>query len=177
MSMDEQGKIYGLIVQAQEMQKYALEFRGTAQEAVNTIPGSVRQGMREAAREIISGEAKEASACLASTAREAREATDQLRLLLSKTWMMHCLWLVIAALVIGVVGYMSFGFLISKQASELEDLQIQAQRMEAVVNKLNSKLGKAEITTCNDRPCIRVDGRPGGFTGKNGQDYMVIYGY
>lgn len=177
MSMDEQGKIYGLIVQAQEMQKYALEFRGTAQEAIKTIPISVRQGMQEAAREVISDKAETAAADLASAAGEARAATDQLRQMLSTARSLHVLWLAVAALVIGAVSYAGFGFLISRQASELEDLQIQAQQMEEVVNKLNSKLGKAEITKCGDRPCIRVDSRPGSYTGKKGQDYMVIYGY
>lgn len=90
----------------------------------------------------------------------------------------HIQRLTLAALVIGTVicfGLVSF---VKYQTSKLEDLTSRAETMQKTVDRLSDQYGKAKFSTCNGRPCIRVNERFGKFgETKDGELYMVIYGY
>ena len=57
MQYTNEEKIFGLIVQAQEMQKYALEFRETAKKVINGLPDAAKNAISESAT-IIENQAK-----------------------------------------------------------------------------------------------------------------------
>lgn len=166
--------LYGLIVQAQEMQKFALEFQETALKAVNAVPDAAKAGTGEAIIE----RTKEAAESLETASKKAIDASDQLRITMSRAWTVHILGLVVAALVIAVTVYAGLGIAAKRKTAELETLTVQAQEMEAAVEKLDAKLGKIKLSNCSGRPCVRVDERPGRYGDSNkGELYMVIYGY
>lgn len=48
--MNREDEVFGLIVQAQEMQKYALEFRFTAEDTLRKLPEASREAINDAAR-------------------------------------------------------------------------------------------------------------------------------
>lgn len=94
------------------------------------------------------------------------------------TMRVHIQWLVLAALVVVTVICFGLTFGVKYQAAELEDLTAQARTMQATIDKLGDQYGKAQLSTCGGRPCVRVDEslRQYGET-KKGEVYMVIYGY
>ena len=51
--MQDQDKIFGLIAQAEDIQKHALALQRSAQDAVKTLPDASRAAVRDAAKEFI----------------------------------------------------------------------------------------------------------------------------
>lgn len=170
--------LYGLIVQAQEMQKFALDFQKIALKAVDAIPIAAKSGTREAAREILIEGSQEAAESLKAASKKAIDASHQLRRTMSRAWLVHILWLAVAAIVITAIVFAGLGIAAKRKMATLDALTVQVQEMEAAREKLETKLGKIKLSTCSDRPCVRVDERPGRYgDSKKGELYMVIYGY
>ena len=51
--MQDQDKIFGLIAQAEDIQKHAVALQRAAQEAIKTLPDASRTAIRDAAKEFI----------------------------------------------------------------------------------------------------------------------------
>lgn len=171
-------KIYGLIVQAQEMQKYALEFKGFAEDAVKKLPDAAKNAVREAAKEYIIEGMERASKSLQDVTGDAATASETLQQTLRWKWTIHALSLVLVAMVILAALYFGAGAMISYKTDELNLLSEQISIMEARINKLSKDGGKAIVTECSEqkRPCIRVDKDKVEYTRGN-EVYMIIHGY
>lgn len=171
-------KIYGLIVQAQEMQKFALEFKYAAEDIVKSVPDAVRIAVRDSSREIIIEGTEKASKGLLEASRVATAAAAELREAQTTTMLKHSVYLILLAFILSASIYVGLGFFASQRAAELDELTAQAKAMQKTVEKLNSQYGKAMFSTCEGRPCVRVDQKPGEYgETKNGELYMVLFGY
>ena len=110
--MQDEDKIYGLIVQAQAMQKAALEFQETAEALLKSVPTGVpdvvRDAIRDTAKEIIKETIKDASMDLRRASKEAAAASEELRSILRWAWPIHVFCLVLAAVVVMAIIYFVF---------------------------------------------------------------------
>ena len=79
MTQAAEDKVYGLIVQAQEMQRFALEFKGTAEGVLKILPDACRNAVRDAAREFITEGAENANKSLLDASKEAIAAAGAIR--------------------------------------------------------------------------------------------------
>ena len=176
--MEDDDKIYGLIVQAQEMQKYALEFKGFAEDAVKKLPDATKNAVREAAKEYIIEGVERVSTSIQNAAVATSTASETLQQTLRWKWTIHALSLVLVAIVILAALYFGAGAMISYKTDELNLLNEQILIMEARINKLSKDGGKAIVTECGEqkRPCIRVDKNKVEYTRDN-EVYMIIHGY
>lgn len=181
--MQNEEKIYGLIVQAQEMQKYCLEFKDTAEHVINSLPDTAKEAIKESSDEIIIEATKKAYGSLIAASTLADEASKKINSAISGALLKHISLVFIVGIIILSSVYFVSDFLINKKSAELDTLKIQIKEMESVIETLNSQYGKAEFSMCrNDegqrRPCIRVDYDAGTFGDvQNGKAFMVIYGY
>lgn len=178
MSQATEDKIYGLIVQAQEMQKFCLEFKGSAEEVVRSLPDATRSAVRDATREIIVEGTEKASRGLLEASRGATAAAAELHGAHDGALIRHSVYLFLVAVVICAGLWFGLGFMVERRAAELDELTNQARAMQATVEKLNSQYGKAQFSTCGGRPCIRVDERAGRYgESKKGESYYVLFNY
>ena len=176
--MQEQDKIFGLIAQAEDIQKHAVTIQGAVQDALKTLPGTARDAIREAAREILIQEAQKASEGLLDASRGAIVAAEEIRNAQAGALLKHSLILCLVAVMISAAIYFGLGFLAKQRAAELAELADRARTMRATVDKLNSEYGKAMFSTCKGRPCVRVDERAGRYgEPQKGELYMVIFNY
>ena len=51
--MQDENKIFGLIAQAEDIQKHAVALQRAAQDAIKTLPDASRAAVRDAAKEFI----------------------------------------------------------------------------------------------------------------------------
>ena len=177
--METEDKIYGLIVQAQEMQKFCLEFKGAAEGVIKTLPGVARDAVGDVAKEIIVEGTKKVSVGLLDASNKAMAAADELRrvhtvALLKHIFVLACIAVLLAA------GLWTWG---NWTWSDVQTARTELALLQATVEKLESQYGKATLRMCtasdgSKRPCIRTDERAGLFgEPKKGETYRVIYGY
>lgn len=176
MSQATEDKIYGLIVQAQEMQKFCLEFKGSAEGVVKTLPDATRNAVRDVARELIVEGTEKASRSLEEASRRATAAASELHEAHSGALLRHFVCLFLVAVVICAALWFGLGFMVERRAAELDELTNRAKAMQTTVEKLNRQYGKAQFSTCGGRPCIRVDERAGRY-GDKGELYYVLFNY
>jgi hypothetical protein len=148
--MQEADKLYGLIVQAQEMQKYALEFRGTAEDAVERLPEAVRDAVWSAAREILTKEAEKASQGILEASSVASAAADELRGAQTRALLKHVVCLLLVGVVMVTSLYFGAGFLIRGRLDELERLGRDVAAYRGAVAELESKTWGVEFITFRD---------------------------
>lgn len=187
--MQNDDKIYGLIAQAEDIQKHAISLQSTAESVVKNIrvtaedafralPDATRGAVRDAAREIIVEGTEKASRGLLDASSRAMAASEQLRGAGAAALTKHIAVLFFVAIVISAAIYFGLGFLAKQRAAELDELTAQARAMQATVEKLNSQYGKAQFNTCDGRPCIRVEEKDEKrYTTDGGAVYRIIYGY
>ena len=101
--MQDQDKIFGLIAQAEDIQKHALALQRSAQDAVKTLPDASRGAVRDAAREFITEAAEKASRGLLDASNEAKATSAALR----RTGLLQGVFILAVALV--VIGVLSLG--------------------------------------------------------------------
>jgi hypothetical protein len=187
--MEDKDKIYGLIVQAQEMQKFALEYHAKANNTLKALPGTVRDAVTAAAIESIKDGTKKASEDLSAASSDIKTVSAKVNAVAGRlekvdesmqgAWVLHVVLLVAVGVIISLGIYVLMGLWLRSQAEYLSELKDEAATMRNTIRELKTDLGKAQITTCGSahRSCIRVDERPGTFEGQNGEKYMVIFGY
>ena len=87
--MQNEEKIYGLIVQAQEMQKYCLEFKDTAEQVINSLPDTAKEAIKESSDEIIIEATKKAYGSLIAASTLADEASKKINSAISGALLKH----------------------------------------------------------------------------------------
>lgn len=80
-------------------------------------------------------------------------------------------------MVVSVVAFASVRWVTSSLRDEAAELRKEVTILKAQVKEFNDKAGKAELTTCNGRLCIRVDKQAVSYTSQNGGQFMIIHGY
>lgn len=177
--METEDKIYGLIVQAQEMQKFCLEFKGTAEGVIKTLPGVARDTVGDVAKEIIVEGTKKASVGLLDASSKAMVAAEELSRAHTAALIKH-IFVLTCTTVLFAAGLWAWG---NWAWSDVQTARAELAQLQAAVEKLESQYGKATLSMCtetngNKRPCIRTDERAGLFGDpKKGETYRVIYGY
>lgn len=176
-------KIYGLIVQAQEMQKYALEFRGTAENAVKNLRSGIddalerltnasRNAVSEAARTLIASEAEKASRGLLDASKGAMAAAAELRGAQTGALIKHIFVLFLVAVVIGVVLYGGTRYF----TSELNGLKAAVRKERATLAELQSKTWGLELgANSKSRWIVLPKGQNFGDTGDTQDGRRAIF--
>lgn len=176
--MQDEDKIFGLIAQAEDIQKHAVALQRSAQDAIKTLPDASRAAVRDAAREFITEGAEKASRGILEASREALAASAELRGTQMTTLLKHILCLVLVAVVIVTALYFGSGQLIRSRLAEAQRLSSQVAALEASAMDFAQRAGKAVLATCGERLCVRVDERAGRFgETQNGELYMVLFNY
>lgn len=144
--MQDENKIFGLIAQAEDIQKHAVTLQRAAQDAVKTFPEAARGAVRDAAREFIVQGAETASKCLLGASDEAKAAASALR----RTGLMQGVFLLVVALVIIGVGYFVGGWVLKSRVTELAELKAAIRAEEATLAELQSKTWGLELVNYQD---------------------------
>ena len=172
--MNTEDKILGLIAQAEDIQRHAVALQRDTQDALKTLPEATRGVIRDAARDFIVQGAETASRGLLEASSMANEAAKRL----SAVWLKQGIFLVALALVLMAGFYFGSKFLLSRTMDNLVAAREEVAELQKTVDKLVSKGGKVQLSTCGDRHrlCFRVDQEAGNFGNKQEQ-YMILYGY
>ena len=133
--MQDQDKIFGLIAQAEDIQKHALALQRSAQDAVKTLPDASRGAVRDAAREFITEAAEKASRGLLDASNEAKATSAALR----RTGLLQGVFLLAVALVVIGAAYAAGSFLVKSRVDELAELKAQVTAERGTLDELRSK--------------------------------------
>lgn len=144
--MQTEDKIYGLIAQAEDIQKHSIALQRAAQDAIKTFPDASRTAIRDAAREFIAEGAEKASRGLLDASNEARATSAALR----RTGLIQGLFLLAVALVIGAVGFAVMGFIGKSRLAELHELKAAIRQEQAILGELQSKTWRLELVNYQD---------------------------
>ena len=175
--MQEQDKIYGLIVQAQEMQRFALEFRATAEDALKRLPDASRRAVSDAAQQILIEGAEKAAKSLLEASGGAIAAAAELHSAQSWALAKHIAVLVLVAAVIVASLYFGAGYLVSSRIAEAQRLGREVIALEARAADFSKRAGKAVLTDCGGRLCVQVDAKAPVYDGRDGEVFRILHGY
>lgn len=179
--MNREDEVFGLIVQAQEMQKYALEFRFTAEDTLKKLPEASREAINDAARLILEQGTRDASRSLQEAAKETKAAADAVSVsaaLLKSTGLLQGVFLLLVVLVIMAALYFGGNLLFKSRIDELNELKAQIKAEQATLEKLKSKTWGLELVNYSDGTMgiILPEGVRFSHSGqvKDGRDAVVI---
>jgi F0F1-type ATP synthase membrane subunit b/b' len=176
--LKDEDKIFSLIAQAEDMQAHAVKLQQDAQDALKKIQDASKGAVKEAAREFIIQGAETASKGLVDASRGAEAAAADIRGAFSRACFVHVLWLILVALVVMAGLYFGTGYLISSRIAEAERLKREIAALEARAADFAVRAGKAVLTECGGRLCVRVDERAGRYgEPQKGELYMVLFNY
>lgn len=144
--MQDEDKIFGLIAQAEDIQKYAVALQRSAQDAVKTLPDASRGAVRDAAREFITEAAEKASRSLLDASNEARATSAALR----RTGLLQGVFLLAVALVIIGATYAAGSLLVKSRVEELAELKAQVTAERSTLDELRSKTWGLELVNYGD---------------------------
>lgn len=139
--MQDEDKIFGLIAQAEDIQKHAIALQRAAQDAVKTLPDASRAAVRDAAREFIIEGAEKASRGILDASNEAKATSTVLR----RTGLMQGVFLIAVALVMAGAGFAVMNFYGKSKLQELAELKAAIRAEEATLAKLQSKTWELEL--------------------------------
>ena len=173
--MQDDDKLYGLIAQAEDIQKHAVTLQRATQEAVKGLPEGYREAVKGAAREILTEAAENASMALLSACNVAKASSAALR----RTGLMQGVFLLAVALVLAGAIFAGMNWLISGRISELAELKAAITTEQARFDELQSKTWGLELVNYGDgtRGIILPKGIKVDRTGtveKTGQAAIVI---
>ena len=144
--MQDEDKLYGLIAQAEDIQKHAVALQRVAQEAVRGLPEATRAAVVGEAREIITRATENASTALLGACNEAKVSSAALR----RTGLMQAVFLLAVALVICGAGVAAGNFQLKSRVSELAELKAAIRAEEATFSELRSKTWGLELVNYGD---------------------------
>lgn len=158
----------------EEAAKVTKEIQRSAEDALQRLPEAARRTFETVARETFAETAQKASEGLLEVSSTANEAAKRL----SAVWLQQGVFLVAIAIVLMAGFYFGSKFLLAGTMNDLATAREEVAELQKTVDKLSSKGGKAQISSCGDgrRLCIRIDSKAGNF-GDNSEQYRVIYGY
>jgi hypothetical protein len=144
--MQDEDKIFGLIAQAEDIQKHAIALQRVAQDAIKTLPDASRGAVRDAAREFIIEAAENASRGLLDASNEARATSVALR----RTGLLQGVFLLAVALVVVGAVYAAGGWLVRSRVDGLAELKAQVTAERATLDELRSKTWGLELVSYGD---------------------------
>lgn len=144
--MREEDKIFGLIAQAEDIQKHAVALQRSAQDAIKTLPEASRAAIRDAAREFITEGAERASKGLLDASSEAKATATALR----RTGLMQGVFLVAVAVVIAGGAYFAMRFIGARELAQLQELKEQIKAERVILSELQSKTWGLELVNYSD---------------------------
>ena len=133
--MQDDDKLYGLIAQAEDIQKHAVTLQQVAQEAVKGLPGGYKEAVKGAAREILTEAAQNASTALLEACNEAKASSSALR----RTGLLQAVFLLAVALIIAGASLGGLNWFIKSRLSELAEVKSAIQAEKATLADLQSK--------------------------------------
>jgi len=144
--MQDDDKLYGLIAQAEDIQKHAVALQRATQEAVKGLPEGYREAVRGAAREILTEAAENASMALLSACNEAKASSAALR----RTGLMQGVFLLAVALVLAGAIFAGMNWLILGRIDELAELKTTITAEQSKLAELQSKTWGLELVNYGD---------------------------
>lgn len=151
VAMQDEDKIFGLIAQAEDIQKHAIALQRAAQDAVKTLPDASRGAVRDAAREFIIEGAEKASRGILDASNDAKATSTALR----RTGLFLSVFLIAVALVMAGAGFAVMNFYGKSKLQELAELKAAIRTEQATLNELQSKTWGLELLTINGKRWIR----------------------
>ena len=133
--MQDDDKLYGLIAQAEDIQRHAVTLQQVAQEAVKGLPGGYKEAVKGAAREILTEAAQNASTALLEACNEAKASSSALR----RTGLFQAVFLLAVALIIAGASFGGLSWLVKSRLSELAEVKAAIQTEKATLADLQSK--------------------------------------
>lgn len=144
--MQDENKIFGLMAQAEDIQKHAIALQRAAQDAVKTLPDASREAVRDAAKEFIADAAENASRSLLEASNEAKATSAVLR----RTGLLQGVFLLTVALVVIGAAYAAGGWLVRSRVDELAELKALVRAERATLDELRSKTWRLELVSYGD---------------------------
>lgn len=174
-------KIFSLMAQAEDIQGHAVKLQAATEEALKSLQGVTQDALKrlpDAAQRAFEGAARESSMEASKSLQEAATRAEEAAKRLSAVWLQQGVFLVAIAIVLMAGFYFGSKFLLASTMNDLATAREEVAELQKTVDKLSSKGGKAQISSCGDsrRLCIRIDSKAGNF-GDNSEQYRVIYGY
>lgn len=140
--MQNDDKIYGLIAQAEDIQKHAVALQRSAHDAIKTLPDVSRAAVRDAAREFITEGAEKASKGLLDASNKAKATATALR----RTGLMQGVFLVAVAVVIAGGSYFAMRFIGAREIAQLQELKEQVRAERVILSEMQSQTWELELT-------------------------------
>lgn len=197
--MDPQEQLFGLIEAAEIQQKLATaaiatmakECRelsvtiSTLKHAAQTIQSGLEDAAGRAVRDSLNRSLKDAEEVTHQAKTMLRESTDQVRE--AGTWVSYK-----TAAAVGLVGALILGtvyglgrYMLASTLTDLQDLQMKKAELQANVENLEQRGGRAKMTLCGGRLCIEANSNQGdGFArwespwkSKSGANLVILRGY
>lgn len=173
--MQDDDKLYGLITQAEDIQKHAVTLQRAAQEAVKGLPDGYREAVKGAASEILTEAAQNASTALLGACNEAKASSAALR----HTGLFQAVFLLLATLIIAGASFRGFGWLIQDRLNELAAVKIAIQQEQDTLAELQSKTWRLELVEKKGDKYIILPkgvkiGQTGEITDKSGRIGIII---
>ncbi len=174
--MQDDEKLYGLIAQAEDIQKHAVTLQQVAQEAVKRLPEGYRDAVKDAAREILTGAAQNATTALLGACNEAKASSAALK----RTGLLQAVFLLAIALIIAGASFGGLNWFVKSRLSELAELKAAIQVETATLADLQSKTWGLELVDYGKEgrgivlpKGVKVD-RTGELADKSGRIGIVI---
>lgn len=141
-------KLFELMAQAEDLQNHAAKLQNEAQEAFSALPLAVEQ------------------------------AGQKIR----STGLLGALFVLAVGAVVAAVAVVGVWWSTNRLRAEADSLRLEVATLGAQAEEFNKQAGKAVLSTCGEkgkgRLCIRVDSEAGAYSdARNGEMYMIIYGY
>lgn len=172
--MREDEKIFGLIAQAEDIQRHAKALQESAEDAVRRLPEATRAAIRGAADEILTESAKKATESLVRASEGANMAGAVLR----RTVVLQGVFLLAVAIVCAGVGYAALGYVYRGRLADLAEVKAQVRAERATLAELRGGTWGLELVTYDDgtRVIILPKGTKVDRTGavKDGRTAIVV---
>ena len=86
------------------------------------------------------------------------------------------------ALCLGILGgswalTQFFTSKIHSQTATVEKLRQTETELQARIADMEQRAGRIVLTKCDGRMCVQIDPKADGYTGRNGEEYRVLWGY
>lgn len=197
--MDPQEQLFGLIEAAETQHKLASaavvalakechELAATVEvlkHASRTIQNGLEDAAGRAVRDSLSHSLKDAEKVTHHAITMLRESTDQVRE--AGTWVSFK-----TAVAVGLVSALTLGatyglgqYMVASTLAELQDLRTQKAELQANVDNLAQRGGRARLNTCAGRACIEASANQGEgyehwsspWKSKSGANLVILRGY
>lgn len=144
--MREDEKIYGLIAQAEDIQRHAKALQESAEDTVRRLPEATRAAIRGSADEVLTETAKKATESLVRASEGAKLAGAVLR----RTVFLQGVFLLAVALVCAGGGYAALGYVYRGRLAELAEVKAQVRAEKATLAELQRETWGLELVTYGD---------------------------